>query len=106
MAQGSSNPTTNLTKIRNVPVDTNTGNVSAGTQRVVLATNQPSIAVNLSGGSGNIGNVNINQVYSEDSASVGGENLFLAGAVREDTLSVNTSNNADYTYLKTNNQGR
>lgn len=47
MAQGSSNPTTinNVTKIAGTAVDTNTGNASAGTQRVVLATNQPAIAV-------------------------------------------------------------
>lgn len=43
MAAGSSNPTTNLKKVANTPVDVNTGNASSGTQRVVLASNQPII---------------------------------------------------------------
>jgi hypothetical protein len=45
MAQGSSNPSLDLKKVAGTTVDTNTGNASAGTQRVVLATNQPPIAV-------------------------------------------------------------
>lgn len=45
MAQGSSNPTTDVKKIAGTAVDVNTGNASAGTQRVVLATNQPAVAV-------------------------------------------------------------
>ena len=45
MAQGSSNPTSNLQKVAGTAVDTNTGNASAGTQRVVLATNQPAVPV-------------------------------------------------------------
>ena len=45
MAAGSSNPTTNLTKVAGTVVDTSTGNASAGTQRVVLATNQPALPV-------------------------------------------------------------
>lgn len=51
MAQGSSNPTTNLKRINGTTVDTNTGNASAGTQRVVLASNQPVIPVSDNGGS-------------------------------------------------------
>jgi hypothetical protein len=45
MAQGSSNPSSNLQKVAGTQVDTNTGNASAGTQRVVLASNQPAVAV-------------------------------------------------------------
>ena len=45
MAAGSSNPTTNVVKVAGTAVDTNTGNASAGTQRVVLASNQPAVAV-------------------------------------------------------------
>jgi hypothetical protein len=45
MAQGSSNPSLDLKKVSGTAVDTNTGNASAGTQRVVLATNQPPVAV-------------------------------------------------------------
>jgi hypothetical protein len=45
MAQGLSNPTTNVTKVAGTAVSTNTGNASAGTQRVVLATDQPAVAV-------------------------------------------------------------
>ena len=45
MAAGSSNPTTNVVKVAGTAVDTNTGNASAGTQRIVLATNQPAIPV-------------------------------------------------------------
>lgn len=45
MAQGSSNPTTDLKKVAGTSVDVNTGNASAGTQRVVLASNQPAVAV-------------------------------------------------------------
>jgi hypothetical protein len=106
MAQGSSNPTSNLTKVKNTTVDVNKGNAGAGTQRVVLATDQPTLSVNLSGGSGNLGNVNINQVYAEDVAATTGDSLFVAGAVREDTLSSNTNASGDYTWLKTNNLGR
>jgi len=106
MAQGSSNPTSNLTKIKNTPVDVNKGNASAGTQRVVLANDSPTLSVNLSGGSGNLGNVNVNDVYAEDAASTTGDKLFVAGAVREDTLAVSTSATGDYTWLKTTDLGR
>ena len=108
MALGSSNPTSNLVKVNNSPVDVGTGNASGGTQRVVLATNQPTLSVNLSGGSGNIGNININQVYTENGASTGGESLFLSGAVRVDDIStVDTlSTSGDYIFLRTTSKGR
>lgn len=51
MAQGSSNPITDLKKIAGTAVDINTGNASAGTQRVVLASNQPVIPISDNGGS-------------------------------------------------------
>jgi len=40
-------PQTNVVQVGNVAVDVNTGNASNGTQRVVLATNQPAIPVTL-----------------------------------------------------------
>ena len=46
MAQGSSNLNLNLTKIANTNVSTSVGNTDAGTQRVVIASDQPSIFVN------------------------------------------------------------
>lgn len=106
MALGSSNPTTNLTKVKNTAVDVNTGNAGAGTQRVVIATNQPTLPVSLTGGSGDLGNVNVKQVYAEDAAAVSGDSLFVAGVVREDTLATSTSASGDYTTLKSNNLGR
>ena len=45
MALGSSNPTTNLTNIANTAIAVNTGNANNGTQRVVLASDQPAIGV-------------------------------------------------------------
>lgn len=47
MSQGSSNPTTNLTKISGTAVSVNSGATDAGTQRVVLSTTQPTIPVSL-----------------------------------------------------------
>jgi hypothetical protein len=47
MAQGSSNPTTDLKKIAGTNVSVNAGNADAGTQRVVVATNQSAIPVSL-----------------------------------------------------------
>lgn len=49
MAQGSSNPTTDIKKIGGTAVDVSTGNASTGTQRVVLASNQPAIPATQSG---------------------------------------------------------
>ena len=45
MALGSSNPTINLTKIASTDIAVNTGNANNGTQRVVLASDQPTIGV-------------------------------------------------------------
>lgn len=47
MAQGTSNPTTDLKKVAGTAVDVNTGNASAGTQRVVLASDQPAVSVSV-----------------------------------------------------------
>ena len=63
-------------------------------------------SVKLATGANTIGKVDVNQVYVEDVASAGGENLFLSGAVRQDTIAATTSADGDYTYLKTNNLGR
>lgn len=51
MAQGSSNNPTDLKKIAGTATAVNTGNADAGTQRVVLATNQPVIPISDNGGS-------------------------------------------------------
>ncbi|NDB35665.1 MAG: hypothetical protein EB023_10085, partial [Flavobacteriia bacterium] len=64
------------------------------------------IASAIPAGTNTIGKVDVNQVYAEDSASADGHNLFVAGAVREDTLATSTSATGDYTWLKTNNVGR
>ena len=45
MAQGTSGKNINLKKVGGTVVDTNSGNKSAGTQRVVLATDQPTVPV-------------------------------------------------------------
>lgn len=106
MALGSSNPTTNLTKVKNTTVDVNKGIASDGTQRVVIASDNPTLPVTLIAGTSSIGKVDINQVYLEDAASADGASLFVAGAVRSDTLATTTSANGDYTWLKTNSVGR
>ena len=82
----------------------NTVGLSAGTNNIgdVDVLTLPSIPA----GTNNIGDVDVNQVYAEDVASVGGESLFLSGAVRQDTIAATTSADGDYTYLKTNNLGR
>lgn len=49
MAQGSSNPTNNITKIAGTSVSVSSGNTDAGTQRVILASNQPVIPVSDNG---------------------------------------------------------
>ena len=60
-----STPNVNLHRIANNPTDVNTGNASTGTQRVVLATNQPTVPVSLSSlpalaaGTNNIGDVDV-----------------------------------------------
>lgn len=41
----SGTPTTNWTQVNGVTVDTNIGNATAGTQRIVLASNQPTLTV-------------------------------------------------------------
>ena len=51
MAQGSSNPTTNLNKIAGNSISTDLGNSDSGTQRVVIASNQSTIPVSDNGGS-------------------------------------------------------
>jgi hypothetical protein len=44
--------------------------------------------------------------YIEDEASTGGESITLSGAIRQDTLSVTTSADGDYSNLKVNSLGR
>jgi len=51
MAQGSSNPTNNLTKIAGTAVSVNAGNKDAGTQRVTLATDQTVVPISDNAGS-------------------------------------------------------
>jgi hypothetical protein len=51
MAQGSSNPTTDVKKIGGTVVAVNSGNADNGTQRIVIASNQPAIPISDNGGS-------------------------------------------------------
>lgn len=51
MAQGSSNLSQNIAKVGGTAVSTNAGNADAGTQRIVLATNQAVIPVSDNGAS-------------------------------------------------------
>jgi len=51
MAQGSSNPTSNLTKINGTAVSVNSGVKDAGTQRVILASDQTAVPITDNGGS-------------------------------------------------------
>lgn len=51
MAQGSSNNPIDLKKVAGTATSVNTGNADAGTQRVVLASNQPVIPISDNGGS-------------------------------------------------------
>ena len=63
MSQSSSNPTVNLNKINGTAVSTNSGTVDAGTQRVILASNQTAIPVTDNGGSLTVdGTVSINSI--------------------------------------------
>ena len=111
----------NLVQLGGQAIAMGTGVRSAGTQRVTIATDDivpvsqsgtwninavTSITNALPAGTNTIGKVDVNQVYAEDAASAGGENLFLSGAVRQDTIAATTSADGDYTYLKTNNLGR
>ncbi len=59
MAQGSSNLGLNLSKVAGTVVSTSTGNADAGTQRVVIASNQPSITVSTTQPAYGLSNVTI-----------------------------------------------
>lgn len=59
MSQGSSNPSLNITKLAGTNIAVNTGVVNAGTQRVVIATDQPSIPVQTTQPVYGLSNVNI-----------------------------------------------
>ncbi len=48
---------TNVAKVGGTAVDTNTGNAAAGTQRVVVASNQPAVATTINAGTNIIGKV-------------------------------------------------
>jgi hypothetical protein len=55
----------NLTDIKGVDVDVNTGNATAGTQRVVLASDQPTIPVDIQDAS-----IAVSLLYTEDSVTI------------------------------------
>ena len=55
MALGSSNPTSNLVQIKNIPIDNNKGPAGDGTQRVVLANDTPTLNTQLVAGTAIIG---------------------------------------------------
>lgn len=98
--------TTNLTPIGGYRDDTTPDTVAEGEAAAVRITTNRAIHVNLRDASGNEVSVGGGTQYAEDAASVGGEQLTLAGAVRQDTLASNTSLDGDYTYLKTTAAGR
>jgi len=63
---------TNLQSLNGTTIDTNTGNASAGTQRFVLATNQPNLTTPL--------NVSINANASTNLAQIAGSTVATVGA--------------------------
>jgi hypothetical protein len=82
------------------------GATAAGdiTSTAASADRQP-MDVILRDASGNVVTVGGGTQYTEDAASAGGEQLTLAGAIRQDTLSASQSNDGDYSTLKTNAKG-
>ena len=101
MAQGSSNPSTDLKKIAGTAVDTNTGDASAGTQRVVLASNQPVVPVSDNAGSLTVDAPADNPVYvrlsdgnmglSRMPISDGGESITVDGTFWQTTQPVSNA---------------
>jgi len=75
MAAGSSNPTTNLRKVAGTAVAVNTGNADAGTQRIVIASNQPNVGVSVNNAIGSGAYVRVtdgtNTMPAGDAASRG-----------------------------------
>lgn len=69
MAQGSSNPTADIRKVGGTNIDVNTGSASAGTQRVVLASDQPVIPVNTVPATGTLSSVQITNTSGSFSCS-------------------------------------
>lgn len=93
MAIGPSNPTVDIKKIGGTAVDTSTGNTSAGTQRVVLASDQPVIPISDNGGSITIdgsvtvsGTVAATQSGTWDINNISGTVSLPTGAATETTL--------------------
>lgn len=92
MAQGSSNPTTDLKKVGGTTVDTNTGNATAGTQRVVLASNQPVIPVSDNGGSITVdGTVSVNALPAGTNNIGDVDVASLPGTVASDITAIKTA---------------
>lgn len=83
-------------------------NITGGSQKTqvvdgsgnVIGATSNALDVNIKSGSSS------GTQYAEDVASTGGESMNIAGAVRQDTISSNTSTDGDYTYLKTTSAGR
>jgi len=82
------------------------GATAAGdiTSTAASADRQP-MDVILRDASGNTVSVGGGTQYTEDTASTGGEQLTLAGAIRQDTLSASQNADGDYSTLKTNAKG-
>jgi len=80
MAQGSSNLNLNLTKIANTTVSTSAGNTDAGTQRVVIASDQQSIPVTDNGGSLTVdGSVSVSNFPATQAVSIAALPALAAG---------------------------
>ncbi len=86
--------------------DTSTTQLAEDKVGIARGTAFRAVHVNLRDSSGNEVSVGGGTQYAEDAASAGGESMTLAGAVRQDTISANTSTDGDYTYLKTDSAGR
>ncbi len=76
-----SNASVNVSQVAGTATDTNTGNASAGTQRVVLASNQPAIPATQSGSWTVTANAGTNLNTSALALESGGNLATLAGGV-------------------------
>jgi len=82
----STNATVNVTQLGNNPIDTNTGNASAGTQRFVLATSQPNLTTPL--------NVTVSNTAVPMNITQVGGNPITTSAAGVLNVSIRDSNNA------------
>ena len=102
VAYGSGNFATNATQIGGAAIDANSGNKSGGTQRIVIATDQPTLTSPLflpGTGATDWGK-------AEDAAHTTGDVGIMALAVRTDTASQRAQTDGEYSPLITDASGR